>query len=151
MTFTPVLNVIKADILFSSRVFSVSIHHQEFTRPVLRGQIRVYTQRNDFSTITTTEDVWTRWLPWQQGLGRGCCCVDGVHRKTRGANWQPLWDRGVFQRRGSGHLCSVEFHKKGQTALLLLAQSLREIHRRFVYSAQKEAAWERDVCLWFSP
>ena len=33
------------------------------------------------STITTTEDVWTCWLPWQRGLGKGCCCVDGVHRR----------------------------------------------------------------------
>ncbi len=36
------------------------------------------------STITTTEDVWTCWLPWQRGLGKGCCCVDGVHRKIEG-------------------------------------------------------------------
>lgn len=54
------------------------------------------------------------------------------------------WSRG-------GQACSVEFHKKGQTRLLLLAQSLPEIHRLFVYSAQKGAASERDVCLWFRP
>lgn len=53
-----------------------------------------------------------------------------------------MWDGAVFQR-GGGQPCSVEFHKKGQTRLLLLAQSLREIHRFFVYSAQKEAALER--------
>lgn len=43
----------------------------------------VFTLTVWLSTITTTEDVWTRWLPWQQGLGRDSC-VDGVHRKTEG-------------------------------------------------------------------
>lgn len=49
------------------------------------------------------------------------------------------WSRG-------GQACSVEFHKKGQTRLLLLAQSLREIHRLFVYSAQKGGCL-REGCL----
>lgn len=86
MTFLPVLNVIKADILFCSRslAFQFSISHLRLHKTSLVRADPCLHSAVWLSTITTTEDVWTCWLPWQQGLGRGCCCVDGVHRKTEG-------------------------------------------------------------------
>lgn len=68
------------------------------------------------STITTTQDVWTCWLPWQQGLVKGCCCVDGVHRKrgkkTSEANWL-IWTRPIFNTLVVTS-ASVEFRREGR-------------------------------------
>lgn len=153
MTFPSAENIIKADMFFffffkagSSNPPSVT---SEFTRPVLREQIRVYTRSMTFNNNNNRRCL-DLLAAMATGIRQSQLLCWWCPQKNRGAHWQRLWDRAVFQRR-SGHLCSVGFHKKGQTGLLLLAQSLREIHRRFVYSAPKAAASERDVCLWFSP
>lgn len=121
----------------------------EFTRPVLREQICVYTHSMTFNNNNNRRCL-DLLAAMATGIRQRQLLCWWCPQKNRGANWQRLWDRAVFQH-CSGHLCSVGFHKKGQTRLLLLAQSLCEINRRFVYSAPKEAASERDVCLWFRP
>lgn len=146
------LNAVKADILFSDGFFGISSRR----RSTQNSQDQSCESRSMFtlSGMTFNNNNNRRCLDllaaMATGIRQGLLLCWWCPQKNRGANWQRMWDGAVFQRCG-GQPCSVEFHRKGQTRLLLLAQSLREIHRLFVYSAQKEAALERDVCLWFRP
>lgn len=141
------------------QVFSVSIHCQSSPN----SQDQSCKNRSVFtlccslvwlSTKTTTEDVWTCWLPWKQGLVKGCCCVDGVHRKNRGGQLALVCGIDPVPFCTGGRLCSVEFHARGRTRRqwsVILSPKPVWNPLSVCLPDSKQAASERNVCLWFRP
>lgn len=121
------------------RSYSLSVI-SKFTRPVLREQICVYTPFLTGMTFNNNNN--RRCLDllaaMATGISQRLLLCWWCPQKNRGANWLCLWDRPVFIAlvATSAALNFIRKDKLGGSRLLLLAQSLCEIHCRFVYPIQ---------------
>lgn len=134
--------------VFSASMLSVIL---EFTRPVLREQICVYTQLLTGMTFNNNNN--RRCLDllatMATGISQRLLLCWWCPQKNGGANWLCLWDRPVFIAlvATSEALNFIRKDKLGGSHLLLLAQSLCEIHCQFVYLTQNRLPWrEMFVC-----
>lgn len=126
------------------------------TRPVLQQQICVYTQLLTGMTFNNNNN--RRCLDLLATMATGISqrlllCWWCPHRKIEGANWLCLWDRPVLIALVATS-AALNFHKEGQTR----RQSSVIVSPQPVWNSlsvclpdSKQAASERNVCLWFRP